>query len=159
MEHPRARQRRTRQFSDYLKRMDHRAHEIAHGPSFMVFDVQVPDTGARPDRFVQFSFERTCFHLDMPSITLSRDEANEIIRRRERFFHLSEKPEFQLHEEDVDGHDPFRAVYQYGEEDVAASDMAFIVFDVWGLPLRTLVLVSAAAFEKAFEWEYHQLIP
>jgi len=119
--------RRIGQFRDHIAAMNHRAHEIAHGPCFMIFEerepkgcgaappqtgheesvqrlfqtftelglLEVADTTWQPDlpeegwregptadRFVQFSFERDCFHLDMPIHTLTREEGEQIVRYR-----------------------------------------------------------------------------
>jgi hypothetical protein len=62
----------------------------------------------------------------MPRQTLSRDEAQQIVRYRTGFFYLSDRKQFTLHCEDVEGYDPFRKVYVYRDESSAAEDMAFI---------------------------------
>jgi hypothetical protein len=194
--------RRIEQFRGFLAVMNRRAHEIARGPYFMIFeekgadapqaaelappgepmgqllqtftelglltkeDVAVrsdlPEEGWREDlsanRFVQFSFEKDCFHLDMPLDTLTREEAEQILSRRRGFFYLRERPQFTLHGEDVEGHEPFRKVYVYGDEGSAAEDMAFIFFQVWKFPPDSVLYVTAAAFSGKHDWEDHQPI-
>jgi hypothetical protein len=119
--------------------------------------IDLPDEGWRQDdsqnRFIQFSFERDWFCTDMPLDTLYRPEAEEILRNRQGFFYLRDRKEFTLHEEDVEGHDPFRKVYVYGDEDSAAEDMAYIFFQVWKFPVDSRFYVTAAAFNGKHEWE------
>ena len=120
--------------------------------------IDLPDEGWKVDdslpRFIQFSFERDWFCLDMPIQTLYRAEAEQILRSRKGFFYLRDQPQFTLNEEDVDGYDPFRKVYLYGDEQSAAEDMAFIFFQVWRFPVDWQFFVRAAAFgDKVTDWE------
>ena len=90
----------------------------------------------------------------MPLKTLYRAEADVICRSRLGFFYLRDRPEFTLYNEDVDGCDPFRKIYLYGDERSAAEDMAFIFFQVWNFPVDWRFFVEAAAFgEKKMAWE------
>jgi hypothetical protein len=119
---------------------------------------ETPDNFWRSDestkRFIQFSFERKWFCLDIPRSTLFRHEAEIIMLRRHGFFYLRDRPEFTLYKEDVEGHAPFRKIYLYGDEESAAEDMAFILFDVWTFPVTSRFYVYAAAFgDKHFDWE------
>ncbi len=146
-------QRRIAQFAHYLKLMHDRAHEEAHGSSYIIFEerrpesspedeelceekqlalslvsqafadaglagagsldeslvIDLPDEGWRQDdsqnRFIQFSFERIWFCMDMPVATLYRPEAEQILRSRLGFFYLRDRPQFTLYQEDVEGHD------------------------------------------------------
>jgi hypothetical protein len=84
--------------------------------------------------------------MDIPQDTLFADEAQKIMRRRSGFFYLRDRPQFTLYGEDVDGHDPFRKVYLYGDERSAAEDMAFIFFTIWRFPIDWRFYVTAAAF-------------
>ena len=94
----------------------------------LVRDSGVPprDNFWRPDhgfkRFIQFSFERQWFCMDMPRSTLFKPEAERIMRNRSGFFYLRDLPQFTLYEEDTEGHDPFRKIYLYGDEHTAAED-------------------------------------
>ncbi len=120
--------------------------------------IDLPDEGWREDdsqnRFIQFSFERNWFCLDMPLQTLYRAEAEQILRSRHGFFYLRDRPEFTLKGEDVDGYDPFRKIYVYGDEQSAAEDMAFIFFQVWKFPVDWRFFMTAAAFgDKETDWE------
>ena len=111
---------------------------------------ELPDEGWRQDdsqiRYIQFSFEEHWFCMDLPLPTLYPAEAEQILRRRRGFFYLRDRPEFTLNGEDVDGIDPFRKIYIYGDEDSAAEDMAFIFFQVWRFPVDWRFYVTASAF-------------
>jgi hypothetical protein len=118
----------------------------------------LPDEGWKEDnsssRFIQFSIEKTWFCLDMPIQTLYRTEAEQILRCRKGFFYLRDRPQFTLKGEHVEGYDPFRKVYIYGDEESAAEDMAFIFFQVWRFPVDWRFYVKAAAFgDKKTNWE------
>ena len=120
--------------------------------------IELPDAGWKEDdsqvRFIQFSFEKNWFCLEMPLQTLYRSEAVMIVRSRKGFFYLRDRPEFTLKGEDVDGYDPFRKVYVYGDEHSAADDMAFVFFQVWRFPVDWRFFVKAAAFgDKKIDWE------
>lgn len=105
-------------------------------------------------RFIQFAFERNWFCLDMPLQTLYRDEAELILQERKGFFFLRDRPEFTLRGECVDGFDPFRKIYIYGDESSAARDMAFIFFQVWKFPVDWRFYVTAASFGSGkTDWE------
>lgn len=193
-------ERRTAQFTKYLKRMNRRTHKIARRSCFMIFQDRPPagedepvleakrelsrrpvpstiggpggeddlggDDGAdgadedwRDDesqiRYIQFSFEWDWFCMDMPQQTLFRPEAEEILRRRRGFFYLEDRPEFTLYGENVEGLDPFRKIYIYGDERLAAEDMAFIFFQLWKFPVGARFYVTAAAFggPRSCQWE------
>src|SRR5215218_7659782 len=185
-------ERRIEQFCSYFEPMDHRAHEAAHGPCFMIFEERLPEgSGQQPreDRepalaalaaafgesggvgnldpdearafdlpdeswrgddshncFIQFSFEKDWFCMDLPLQTLSWSEAMEILWHRRGFFYLRDRAQFTLHGEDVEGYDPFRKIYLYGDEESAAEDMAVIFFRIWGLAVDSRFYVSAASF-------------
>jgi hypothetical protein len=116
----------------------------------------LPEEGWREEgeriRFVQFSFERDWFCMDLPRQTLSFDEAMELVWYRRGFFYLRDKPQFTLKGE-PEGYDPFRRVYLYGEEGQAAEDTAFVIFRAWGLPVDSRLYVTAAAFGGGHAWE------
>ena len=117
----------------------------------------VPNMGWRQDdsqnRFIQFSIEHDWFCIDLPRKTLHRAEAEQILRRRQGFFYLRDRPEFTLYGEDVERYDPFRKIYTYGDEDSAAADMAFVFFAVWRFPVDSRFYVSAASFNGKYQWE------
>ena len=137
--------------------------EISGGESITMDDAfSCPDLheeGWREDnsqsRFIQFSFEEKWFCIDMPIQTLFPHEAEQILRSRKGFFYLRDRPEFTLYGEDVEGYDPFRKIYLYGDEQSAAEDTAFIFFQVWKFPVDWKFFVKAAAFgDKKTDWEW-----
>ena len=91
--------------------------------------VELPADGWKDEssqaRFIQYSFEEKWFCVDLPLQTLYKPEAEQILRSRRGFFFLRDRPEFTLHGEDVEGYDPFRKIYLYGDETAAAEDMGF----------------------------------
>jgi len=143
-------EKRVAEFHLRLSSMNHRAHDIVQGSCFMCFKYRGDN---QDERFIQFSFEKENFHLDMPCQTLSKIDAEKLIAEHKGFFYLSKAPEFMLHNEDVAGFDPFRAVYFYGDERSAAKDMAHIFFDLWKLPIDAQIYVTAASFSGKHEWE------
>ncbi len=153
---------RQAQFARYLRLTGDRARNEAHQSSFMIIEQHPPDTSIVPprdknatwNRFVQYSFEADFFCLDLPVDTLRREEAKQILRDRTGFFWLRERPEFRLYHEDVQGHDPFRKVYHYGDEPAAAQDAAYLFFTLWRLPTDSRLYVSAAPFGGSERWEY-----
>ena len=62
--------------------------------------VDLPDEGWRGDdsklRFIQFRFNEESFDLDIPNTTLSRTEAEIILRRRSGFFHAVDRLDLVL---------------------------------------------------------------
>jgi len=75
------------------------------------------------------------------------------VRYRRGFFYLRDRLEFTLKGEDVDGYDPFRKIYIYGDEGTAAEDMAFNFFQAWKFPVDWRFYVTAAAFGHSTGWE------
>jgi hypothetical protein len=105
-------------------------------------------------RYVQFAFEEKWFCMDMPLQTLYRDEGETILRSRQGFFYLKDRPEFTLHGEDVDDFDPFRKIYVYGDERSAAEDMAYIWFQLWRFPIDSCLYATAHPFNgQKVRWE------
>jgi hypothetical protein len=119
--------------------------------------INLPDEGWRQDdsknRFIQLSIEHDWFCVDLPRKTLYRPEAEQILRRRQGFFYLRDRPEFTLYGEDIDGYDPFRKIYIYGDEESATQDMAYIFFHVWRFPVDCHFYISAASFNGKYRWE------
>ena len=131
---------------------------LSGGSEFDGMDiVNLPTEGWKADhsqnRFIQFSFEYKYFCMDMPRQTLYRPEAEQILRDRSGFFYLEERKQFQLYGEDVEGYDPFRKAYTYGDEMSAAEDTAYIFYQVWKFPIDWTFYVTSAAFGGKHTWE------
>ena len=97
-------------------------------------------------RYVQFAFEEKWFCIDMPLQTLYRDEGETILRSRQGFFYLADRPEFTLDGEATEDFDPFRKIYVYGDERSAAEDMAFVWFHLWRFPVDSSLYLNAQPF-------------
>ena len=41
----------------------------------------------------------------------------------------------------------------YGDEESAADDMAFVLFQVWKFPVNSKLFVTAASFNGKHHWE------
>ena len=119
----------------------------------------LPEEGWREDgerlRFIQFAFQKDYFYLDLPRQTLSFDEALEVLWHREGFFYLRDRPQFAMSGEagEIEGFDPFRRVYLYGDEGQAAEDAAFLFFRVWGLTLDSPLYVRSWSVDGKHKWE------
>lgn len=103
-------------------------------------------------RFIQFSFQRRWFCIDLPNNILSPAEAGEVMRCRHGFFYVQGMPQFALKGEGVEQWEPFRKIYLYGDEASAAEDMAFIFFQVWNFPVSTRLYVTSATFGRNRLW-------
>lgn len=116
----------------------------------------LPEEGWREDgerlRFVQFAFQKDFLYLDLPRQTLSFDEAMEVLWHREGFFYLRDRPRSAMSGE-IEGFDPFRRVYLYGDEGQAAEDAAILFFRVWGLPVDSPLYVKSWSSDGKHEWE------
>ena len=119
--------------------------------------LEIPGEGWKQDdsgsRYVQFSFEEKWFCIDIPRDTLFRFEGETIMKQRQGFFYLCDRPQFTLYGEDVEGHDPVRKIYLYGDEESAAQDMAYIFFQLWRFPVDSPLYVKACAFGGKYDWE------
>lgn len=106
-------------------------------------------------RFIQFRFNERSFDADIPNTTLSRAEAEIILRRRSGFFHAVERLELEhpTNREITKRFGPLRKMYVNGDESCAAEDMAFIWFSVWRFPVNWTFFVTAAAFHGGADWE------
>lgn len=109
--------------------------------------------GHGSSRYIQFSFEEKWFCVDIPRDTLYRAEAEAILRSRKGFFYLCDRPEWTLYQEEVEGHDPFRKIYLYGDEESAAEDIAYIFYQIWQFPVDWPMEVTACAFGGKATWE------
>lgn len=107
------------------------------------------------DRFIQFSFNRRYFDMDIPNTTLFRPEAEVILRRRSGFFYEKDNPRPENSVDMVAKFNPLRKMYVHGDERSAAEDMAFVFFNVWHFPVDWRFYVTSAAFDdgKHFERE------
>jgi hypothetical protein len=114
----------------------------------------------RPDesspRFVQFAFRQDCFYMELPKSTLFPNEAGLILQQRPGFYWARKRPDLcwvRATMKDMCKWDPLQKMYVYRDEESAAEDMAFILYQVWKFPLDSRFYVTAAAFNGKCDWE------
>ncbi len=148
------RERRIRQFEHYLGLMEHRTLRLVKSDCFLVFSVRAPREvrariGGSKTRIVQFAFMSGGFYIDLPDTSITPEDAR-VIAQRPGFEFALDRPQKRLGERQSD---PVQRQYQYAEQQAAAADAAFVIFDLWGTPLDAWVTVQASAFEVSRRWE------
>ena len=136
---------RIKEFTRHLKLMARRAKK---GDCYIVFEVKGKRrTSGTPDRFLQFWFGPKSFHADLPKTTFGRGEAKSLVASRPGFYFRNTRrvPEDQA--DYVKKFNPVFRQYKYGvgDEGLAAEDMAYILFDLWKLPVDHLKIDVTAA--------------
>jgi hypothetical protein len=121
--------------------------------------IELPREGwlpAKPFRFIQFAFTRDCFYLELPNNTVFPNEAEQILQQRPGFYWARNRPDLRwvrANWKDIVEWDPLQKVYLYRDEQSAAEDMAFILFQVWKFPVDWRWYIRAAAFHANFQFE------
>ena len=111
----------------------------------------------RRSRYIQFAFMRDCFYLELPNKTVFPPEAEQILRHRLGFYWAKNRPDLRWvrsNWEDMLTWEPLQKVYLYRDEESAAEDMAFIVFQIWHFPVDTPLYVKAASFHTKHRFEH-----
>lgn len=187
--------RRIEQFAQYLRLMGLRAHKVAKGGCFIIFDESPSEDAESPhvkesvaikvdcladggsasgamepaesgfddwrageprSRFIQFAFMRDCFYLELPNNTLFPPEAEQIFRYRPGFYWAKNRLDLRWvrsNWKDIVKWEPLQKVYLYRDEESAAEDMAFILFQVWHFPVDVPLYVKAASFDTGHRFE------
>ena len=107
-------------------------------------------------RYVQFAFMRDCFYLELPNNTVFPKEAELILQQRLGFYYSKNRPDLRwtrANWKDIVKWDPLQKVYLYRDEESAAEDMAFILFQVWKFPVNWRWYIKAAAFHTGRRFE------
>lgn len=121
-------------------------------------EINLPEEGWREEfsqrRFIQFCFEQSSFYLDLPLQTLYRPEPEQILRYRKGFYFRRDTIDSEAHRKFIEDFDPLNKDYIYKDEDSAAEDMAFVLFQVWKFPVESRFWVKAAAFKDNSDWEW-----
>jgi hypothetical protein len=147
---------RTREFRQHLEGVARRAK---NGEWYIIFSLhdhqEVDAKGGKPpkskntgselpasvrakrvtSRFVQFWFSGESFRIDLPNTVLTKAETAIIMRDRPAFFFANTHSKTDGRKAAVSRFNPLCREYTGGEEKTAADDMAFILFDIWKLPL------------------------
>jgi len=127
-------------------------------------DASVPKHGKprkRRSRYIQFAFMRDCFYLELPNKTVFPPEAEQILRHRLGFYWAKNRPDLRWvrsNWEDMLTWEPLQKVYLYRDEESAAEDMAFILFQIWHFPVDTPLYVKAASFHTKHRFEHGKRI-
>ena len=120
---------------------------------------ELPQEGSRdlPARYIQFAFMRDCFYLELPNNTVFPYEAEQIFRHRLGFYWAKDRPDLRWvrsNWKDMLTWEPLQKIYLYRDEESAAEDMAFIVFQIWHFPVDTPLYVKAASFHTKHRFEH-----
>jgi hypothetical protein len=110
----------------------------------------------RRSRYLQFAFVRDCFYLELPSNTVVPREADQIFRCRLGFYWAKNRPDLRWvrrNWEDIVKWQPLQKIYLYRDEESAAEDMAFILFQLWNFPVDWPLYVKASAFHTKHRFE------
>jgi len=108
--------------------------------------------GSEPPRFLQFAFLQDRFYLELPKSTLAAAEAQRLLTERHGFYWAREHCDYWWVNADWEAMlkwDPLQKLYLYRDEDSAAEDMAFVLYDVWKFPLDQPWYINAGCFETA----------
>ena len=115
----------------------------------------------KPFRYIQFAFRRDCFYLELPNSTVFPQEARQILRHRLGFYWAKNRPDLRwvrANWKDMVKWEPLQKVYLYRDEESAAEDMAFILFQIWHFPVDTPLYVKAASFHTKHRFEHGKRI-
>ncbi len=107
-----------------------------------------------PSRFVQvlLSANKPYFVLDLPNTTIDAHETEVLLRDRLGFIRASERPALGYAADTLQTFDPIAKQYLADDEDCAGDDIAYILFDLWGLAADAPLYVSAARSEGCNCW-------
>jgi hypothetical protein len=112
--------------------------------------------GEDQSRFIQFAFKRDCFYMELPNNTVFPPEVEQILRHSMGFYWAQDRPDLRWvrgNWKDMVKWNPLQKVYLYRDEQSAAEDMAFILFQVWNFPVDSPLYVKAAAFQTNHRFE------
>jgi hypothetical protein len=111
--------------------------------------------GAQP-RYLQFAFTQDCFYLELPNNTVFPPEVDQILRHSMGFYWAKNRPDLRWVRgcwEDMVRWNPLQKVYLYHDEESAAEDMAFILFQVWNFPVDSPFWIKAASFHTEHRFQ------
>ena len=119
-----------------------------------------PKRGKRRERcfrYIQFAFRQDRFYLELPNATIYPQDADQILQCRLGFYWAKNRTDLPWIRGDwkfMVKFNPLQKVYLYRDEETAAEDMAFILFQVWHFPVDSPLYVKAASFHSGhrFEW-------
>lgn len=110
-------------------------------------------------KFVQFSFQKNVFAVDLPNTTICPSEVHRLFRDRSGFMREADlKGRFLSCRRHVEHFDPVCKAYIYGDTQEAAEDVAFIFFDLWRFPIDSVLFAKASVFDGPCCWEQDGLL-
>ena len=112
--------------------------------------------GDTPSRFIQFAFMPECFYLELPNNTIFPPEDVLILRQKMGFYWAKDRTDLwwvRNTMKDMEKWNPLQKIYIYHDEESAAEDMAFILFQVWMFPVDSPLYVKAGSFEAGHRFE------
>ena len=148
------RARRERQFLHYIELVGYRTRCLVKSDCLLVFSVPMPLQVRRrldaKSRIIQFAFMADSYYLDLPDSTMTPEEFRRVVKERPDFEYALMRKEKRLGEREFD---PLQRIYSYGSESVAASDVGYVMFDVYGVKPTAAIKVSSASFKTGDSWE------
>ena len=133
---PPSRQRYINAFKQDLEVMTER---VKDGDCYVVFEFfkkkvsKSHDTG----RFIAVWFRANEFYLDLPKMTLPAPESKTLVSNKPDFY-FGRLRKATKDRRGAREHNSMFRDYEYGQEEIAAADMAFLAFDLWKLPVDVL---------------------
>lgn len=112
--------------------------------------------GESQPRYIQFAFRQECFYMELPNATVFPPETQQILRHRMGFYWAKNRPDLRWVRgcwKDMVKWEPLQKVYLYRDEESAAEDMAFILFQVWNFPVDSPLYITAASFRTKHPFE------
>jgi hypothetical protein len=107
-------------------------------------------------RYIQFTFRQDCLYLELLNSTLFPHEADIILQQRPGFYWARNRLDLRWVRacwKDMLKWDPLQKVYLYRDEESAAEDMAFILFEVWKFLVDWRWYIKAASFHIEHRFE------
>ena len=99
--------------------------------------------------------------MDLPNNTVFPQEAEQIFRHLLGFYWAKNRPDLRWvrrNWENMVIWEPLQKVYLYRDEESAADDMAFILFQIWHFPVDSPLYVKAASFHTKHCFEHGKQI-
>ncbi|MEI7836064.1 MAG: YbjN domain-containing protein [Planctomycetota bacterium] len=153
---PMTRQQRVEQVAGLLRLMNKRTHEEAEGACFLILKARA-DRQPRvpgPDRTVQFCFESEWFSIDIPGTALAEGEDVRLLEATRRLYREVDSPDAGIGEpKDLAAYGPICRKYIYGDEQEAAEDACFVLYEFMRLNPDAELYVKAASFKGGHDWE------
>lgn len=103
--------------------------------------------------FIQVTFTPRSFWMDIPESVLAKPETRGCWRKEPDFYFGVKERQKAHPDRTVDDLNPLRSVYDHGDEQIAAENIAYIFLDLWNLPVDVRFYVKAGTFDGANTWE------